>query len=106
MGYSPWGHKESDMSERLIMHTHSFFQPLSFIHLWMASQLVADWSRMVSSGMTRLCSSWSLIFPQSSLDLFSYKGKVQEKKHKTARFLATQAQNWNIIISSGLCWPK
>ena len=46
MGYSPWGHKESDTTERLSTHTHTHthtdpvfpgqFQKLQFLHLFAA----------------------------------------------------------------------
>ena len=42
MGYSPWGHKELDTTERLSVHTHTHTQKLGdpkFSHLELLSSL-------------------------------------------------------------------
>ena len=45
-GYSPWGHKESDMTEQLTLHypskQHWFYKPLIFFCSWVLLEAEAD----------------------------------------------------------------
>ena len=67
MGYSPWGHKESDITERL--HFLSFFTICKYIYVFSEKLFL----RSVNSG-------WYLnysIFPGLSVSLFYYTGFLQ-----------------------------
>ena len=39
MGYSPWGRKESDMTERLHFHFHFHFQGLPWRRQWLSTPI-------------------------------------------------------------------
>ena len=89
VGYSPWGHKESDMSERLIMHTHitAFFNLChSYISGWQVSWWLTGlgWSQLEWLGSVHhgLSSSLSLAWT-----CFHTKEKFKRKSIRLQGFL-------------------
>ena len=43
VGYSPWGHKESDMTERLHFHFHRLSKGQSWLTIWLSNDINPMW---------------------------------------------------------------